>query len=60
MLLKKLIEKKLIVVCYYKNGEEKTCRGHFHRLDKNSQTLFLRDEKNKIHSLFLGEVKEFN
>lgn len=60
MILRELTKSDLITIDYYKNGLLQTCKGRVYSLNLNEQTLFLKDDQQKILSIRLSGIKEIH
>ncbi|WP_028402244.1 YolD-like family protein [Ectobacillus panaciterrae] len=60
MFLKELTKDRLITITYYQNGSLQTCKGRVCNLDLHQQTLFLKDEQQKVFFIRLADIKEIH
>ncbi|RBW67939.1 YolD-like family protein [Bacillus taeanensis] len=60
MILKGLTEKRLVTINYYKDGISQKCKGHILKLNLAEQTIFLKDQQEKILSISLSGILEIS
>ncbi|MFC3885464.1 YolD-like family protein [Bacillus songklensis] len=58
MILKELIENRFVTISYYKNGSLQKCTGYIFRLNLDEQTIFLKNQHQKIVSIRLSRIME--
>jgi hypothetical protein len=58
MFLKELTKNCFITITYFQNGSFETCKGRVCKLDLHQQTISLKDEQQKVFSIYLSSIKE--
>lgn len=57
MFLKKLIKDNMITIDYDRNGTIQTIKGQVYGINSNEQILSLKDEKQKILTIKLSDIR---
>lgn len=58
MILKGLTQNRLVTINYYQNGILQRCKGRIFKLNLAEQTVFLKDQHQKIFSIPVSRIME--